>query len=126
MREGEVPMRRLASYAIGTALLASTALAQPGVAAAATETQHGTRAIRAVAADDFFFSPDRIQIHRGDSIRWTNVGNVDHTTTSDAGLWNRLLHPGDTATIRFTRTGTFRYHCNIHPTQMRGAIRVVP
>jgi plastocyanin len=60
------------------------------------------------------FRPSRITIPRGDRIRWVNRDNVNHTTTSDTGLWNETLGPGERFTRRFRRAGAFPYECTIH------------
>jgi plastocyanin len=118
-------MRTFRHRIAGIALVATIASGYAGSAVAQAQTQDSAQAIRDVAVRDDFFNPARIQIRRGDSIRWTNRGEDQHTTTSDMGFWNRLLNPGDTFTLRFPRTGTFPYHCNFH-SDMRGAVRVVP
>ena len=72
---------------------------------------------------DFGFRPRNLMIARGTVVRWVNRGNRTHTTTSNTGLWNRTLSPGEVFRRRFRRMGTFAYHCSIHP-QMTGTITV--
>jgi plastocyanin len=72
---------------------------------------------------DFGFRPRNLMIARGTVVRWVNRGNRTHTTTSNTGLWNHRLTPGETFGRRFRRMGTFAYHCSIHP-QMTGTITV--
>ena len=70
------------------------------------------------------FVPRSITIPRGTIVRWVNRGNNIHTSTSDRGLWNSgTLGTGDTFRRRFRQSGTFSYHCNIHPFMM-GTITV--
>lgn len=64
---------------------------------------------------DFAFRPRNLSIPRGTVVRWANRGNRTHTTTSNTSLWNHTLAPGETYRRRFRRTGTFAYHCSIHP-----------
>jgi plastocyanin len=116
-------MSRLGRLVLDTTLvlmLASTV----GTAAASPGTNHQVAAAKNVAIKDNFFSPAMVQIYKGDSVKWTNQGARTHTTTSDTGLWNKTLSPGATFTRTFNRLGTFRYHCNIHPS-MKGAVKVV-
>jgi plastocyanin len=81
-----------------------------------------------VTIQDFSFTPSNITIHAGMTVRWINVGPSAHTTTSDAGTWTSgtLAAPnggtyggggsqGGTFTYKFTSTGTYGYHCSIHP-----------
>ena len=54
---------------------------------------------------------------------WENVSTVQHTTTSDTGLWDVPLNPTVTYIRTFITPGTFTYHCNIHPA-MTGTVIV--
>jgi len=41
---------------------------------------------------------------------------VDHTTTSDDGLWDSAtLQPGEQFSFAFDQPGTYTYFCSIHP-----------
>ncbi|HXF35838.1 MAG TPA: cupredoxin domain-containing protein [Actinomycetota bacterium] len=119
-------------------LAATGALALPPVALA-SEPHRGPvrhepaagRSVRGAATTvrvrirDNVFRPRRITIQRGTRVRWVNRGNNPHTTTSNRGLWDSgILSPGESFTRRFRRTGTFRYHCEIH-VGMTGRVVVV-
>jgi plastocyanin len=73
-----------------------------------------TQVIR-VRIVDFAFRPRNLTIDQGTVVRWVNRGDRPHTTTSNTGLWNHTLAPGETFHRRFRRMGTFAYHCSIHP-----------
>ena len=76
-----------------------------------------------VSIGEFFFNPTPINISVGDSVRWTNNGTVDHTTT---GNWDsENLSPGSTFTQTFDSPGTSDYICTIHPL-MSGTVKVNP
>jgi plastocyanin len=116
-------MSRLARLIVGTTLglmLISTV----GIAAASAGANDHVAATKNVAIKDNFFSPSTVQIHKGDRVKWTNQGSRTHTTTSDTGLWNKTLNSGATFTRTFNQLGTFKYHCNIHPS-MKGTVKVV-
>lgn len=74
----------------------------------------------------FGFSPSALTIKIGTTITWKNESSAPHTVTSDDGQTfdsgNVLV--GGTFQFKFTSTGTFPYHCNIHP-YMRATIIVV-
>jgi plastocyanin len=74
----------------------------------------GTTQVVRVRVVDFAFRPRTLTIAQGTVVRWVNRGDVTHTTTSNTGLWNETLSPGETFRRRFRRVGTFRYHCTIH------------
>ena len=69
------------------------------------------------------FAPSSVTVSRGTKVKWVNAGDLTHTTTSNDGLWDERLDPGDTFARRFRRTGTFSFHCSIHP-EMTGTVRV--
>ncbi len=60
----------------------------------------------------------------GTKVTWFNIDDTEHTTTSNTGIWDSGVMPvGSTYSVTFNSTGTFPYHCNIHP--MTGTIVVV-
>src|SRR3990172_9417781 len=69
---------------------------------------------------DNLFIPPALTINAGTSVRWTNNGSLDHTSTSGAacisnGVWNSAtVAPGGNFTFAFTNTGTFSYFCDFH------------
>jgi plastocyanin len=75
---------------------------------------------------DFAFSPSKSRIAVGDTVRWTNMDSAPHTSTSDNGIWNSgTLAQGQSYSRVFTSTGTFPYHCAVHPS-MKDTIFVQP
>nr|BAJ19084.1 putative copper-binding protein [Streptomyces sp. SANK 62799] len=74
--------------------------------------------------EGFRFVPQSVTVSVGDSVRWINNDNADHTTTSDGPSWDSgVLTPGRSFTRVFATRGTFTYHCAIHPS-MTGTITV--
>ena len=82
------------------------------------------------------FSPDTLTISLAASgkVIWSNgdvgdgvyVGGTTHSLVGDGGTFTLGDQaPGRTKQFTFTSTGTFGYHCSIHPT-MIGAIIVTP
>lgn len=72
------------------------------------------------------FSPGTLTITVGTTVKWTNKDGVTHTVTSDNGLFNSgNIASNGTYTYSFTSTGTFEYHCAIHPS-MLGTVKVNP
>jgi plastocyanin len=61
------------------------------------------------------FSPGTITIAAGTTIKWTNKDGVNHTVTSDSGLFDSgSFGNGGTFSRQFNTAGTFPYHCTIH------------
>jgi plastocyanin len=94
---------------------AALALATAGPALAATKTVQ----IKAGG-----FVPTRVEISSGDSVKWTNVDNVNHQVVSDRGLFaSSILRPGQSYTRTFNQGGTYPYHDGMKPTS-RGSVVV--
>ena len=71
------------------------------------------------------FGPRRLVVSPETTIIWTNQDGFQHTTTSDHGLWDSgPMDPDATFKRVFRKTGTFTYHCTIHPF-MLGTITVM-
>lgn len=88
--------------------------------------------VRVVKFGEYFFTPKRITIRRGDRVRFTNVGRIEHTvadSTKNGTIRSRVIRPrplapGRSQTVTFRRRGTIYYLCTFHPTMMRGVIVV--
>ncbi len=77
-----------------------------------------------VTIQNFSFNPSTLTISVGSSVTWTNKDSVDHTVTSDTGLFQSgTLANGQSYTYQFTTAGTYNYSCSIHP-NMHGKIVV--
>jgi plastocyanin len=74
---------------------------------------------------DYFFNPAMLQIQPGQSVRWLNNGLQIHTSTSNDGFWNSdSIPPGGHYNHTFPNEGVFHYHCEMHPSLMKGTIIV--
>jgi plastocyanin len=94
---------------------------------AAGQAEAKTGALVQVSITNFKFTPKRLILHVGDTVRWTNNSNMTHTSTASNGAWNSgNIPPGGSFSFTFTATGTIPYECSIHPTLMQGLIRVKP
>ncbi len=73
---------------------------------------------------DFTYQPADLTINVGDMVTWTNIDMIEHTSTSDDGVWDSgLLSHGESFTFTFDTEGTYPYHCTPHPF-MTGVITV--
>lgn len=62
------------------------------------------------------FSPSTLTVKAGTTVKWTNKDGIAHTVTSDTGIFNSgNLNSNLTFSYMFMTTGTFSYHCSIHP-----------
>lgn len=77
------------------------------------------------------FGPELDTVTVGSTVTWTNQDGFEHTTTSDAGLWESgVVVSGQSFQHTFTDTGAYPYHCRIHGASggvgMAGTVVVVP
>jgi plastocyanin len=77
-----------------------------------------------VGVADFSFSPAESTIQVGNTITWTNNGQVEHTVKGPGFFSSKALGPGQRFSHRFNRPGRFPYVCTLHPTQMRATVVV--
>jgi plastocyanin/FtsP/CotA-like multicopper oxidase with cupredoxin domain len=80
-----------------------------------------------VAITSTGFSPSSLTIKAGDSVRWTNQDTTTHDAMADdhSSWGSPNLPPGKVWSHIFGQSGTFGYHCHIHP-EMTGTIQVNP
>jgi plastocyanin len=70
-----------------------------------------------VTISNFAFTPATIEIAAGTEVTWTNQDDIPHTATSNDGktFTSPLLDTDDEFHQRFTKPGTYPYHCALHP-----------
>jgi plastocyanin len=62
------------------------------------------------------FNPSPVTAITNTAITWINLDMIDHTITSDAGLFDSgIIGSGATFNYTFTAAGTYTYHCKVHP-----------
>jgi plastocyanin len=108
---------------------AAKQLKEAGESLASLETQTGKPAGRAEVMDvgltDNRFEPPTVSVPAGTTVRWTNRGQHKHTVMSDMGDWgSKELGPKAVYEYTFTQPGTYAYHCEVHPKEMRGTVVV--
>ncbi len=70
------------------------------------------------------FSPATLTVAKNATVTWVNDDNVTHTSTSDNNVWNTgSIGTGTSKAIVFSVSGTYAYHCAVHP-MMTGTIIV--
>ncbi len=96
--------------ALGAA--ASVASLSPALAAAPPRAH--TAATTTVTLKDIAFKKSTVKIAKGASVKWVwKDGDTPHNVTF-ASKHSKTQKSGS-YTLRFGRTGTFKYHCTIHP-----------
>jgi len=109
-----------------TATPTATPVATTQVATTAAPAQTNVITIKNSA-----FSPPTLTIKAGTTVTWINEDSEPHKVTSDPHpahtdlpeLVSGDLSKGQSYNFTFTKTGTFGYHCHLHPF-MKGQIVV--
>jgi len=72
------------------------------------------------------YQPNPVTVKVGSQVNWHNSDNIDHTATSDTGMFDDFVNAMSAhgAPVTMSTAGTFAYHCTIHP-NMRATIVVV-
>jgi plastocyanin len=80
-----------------------------------------------VTIKNFAFDPSTLTVKTGTTVTWVNNDGAPHALASDAGspeaFSSGSLSTGASFTFTFTKPGTYKYHCSIHPS-MTGTIIV--
>lgn len=92
----------------------STSAVAPGEPRAAAVLVRDTVA---VAMQQLAYTPRRIEVAAGTTIVWTNDAPLMHTVTANDGASfdSGPVAPGASWGFRFTRPGTYAFHCTPHP-----------
>lgn len=81
---------------------------------------------RTVALKDLAFSPKRVSINKGSTVKFQFLEpDTDHNVTSVGSKRFKTIANRTTGTVKrtFTRGGIYRYECTLHP-GMTGRITV--
>lgn len=84
------------------------------------------RHVRSTWVGDYAFGAQRVSIARGTTFTWRFVGAVAHDVTlasGPVGFASPDLTRG-TYSFRFTRRGTYRLFCSLHPSRMTQIVNV--
>jgi plastocyanin len=107
------------------AVLAAVALASIAGACGSSGGSAKTSATDVKVAD-FSFAPSDTTVSAGQTVTWTNEGQVDHTVKGRGFFTAKALGSGEKFSHRFANPGRFAYVCTLHPSQMRGTVVVSP
>jgi plastocyanin len=89
-----------------------------------------------VTVNDFYFGPSTVTIKKGRTVKWVwsefNTYPHDvHLKKGPKNLKNKSTYSTHTTAVteavfkkKFERTGTYRYICTIHPTEMHLTVTV--
>jgi plastocyanin len=114
-------------------VLPNKAYSSPSTTTTTTTTSHAAGAVVTIGpgaggpSNPTGFTPDTIRVVIGvnNTVTWVNNDNIDHTATSETGLFNsEIIPPGGSYSYTFTTPGNYTYGCEFHPL-MKGTVVVV-
>jgi plastocyanin len=106
-----------AASLLGVAMTASAVWA----AVTALEDKQANVTVKMV---NFTYSPDPLTVPVGTTVRWVNYDDDQHNVVSDdKSFKSKLLDKNQEYSYTFTKKGTYRYICSIHP-KMVGKVTV--
>jgi plastocyanin len=77
-----------------------------------------------ITIHNFTFSPPTLTVKPGTLVTVKNTDDTQHTVTALGGSFDTgPINGGKTATFTVSKSGTFKFHCNIH-NYMTGTIQV--
>jgi plastocyanin len=116
-------MSRLRILAVATVLAGTLAACSSSSSSSATppSTANG----HTVTIKNFAFSPASLTVKTGTKVTFINEDTVQHDATSQGSstIKSPTLNNGQSYTVTFTKAGTYRYICTIHP-NMNGTVIV--
>jgi plastocyanin len=94
------------------------ALALLCFAGAGYAAQPDTVTPNTVIIDNFAFDPPTLTVAPGTKVVWLNKDDEPHTVTSvnkDVPFKSAGLDTDDSFSFTFTKPGTYKYFCSVHP-----------
>ena len=77
-----------------------------------------------VTIDNFTFGPSEVNVAVGTTVTWTNKDDIPHTVVNtDKTFKSKVLDTDEKFSYTFTKAGSYRYFCSIHP-KMTGTVVV--
>jgi plastocyanin len=102
-----------------------TSSQSPAISTPATPTP--AAGLNSITIKNFAFSPATLTIKTGTVVTWINQDGAPHQIASDpespVQFTSESLANGASYQFTFNQTGTYTYHCSIHPS-MKGTIIV--
>jgi plastocyanin len=65
-----------------------------------------------------------VTIRKGGSVKWTWTDRAPHNVKGSGFKSRTVAKKGFTYTHRFTKRGTFKVICQVHPTSMKTTVKV--
>lgn len=98
--------------------------AEAAVGEGATPTETPTAAVEKVQIVNYAFIPSTLTVKVGTTVEWVNNDKINHTVTSDDGVFDSgVFTTSEAFEYTFNTPGEYPYHCELHPF-MKGKVIV--
>lgn len=87
-----------------------------------TQVPSTETSVTTVSITNFSFNPGTITINKGDVVIWNNNDSAPHQIVG-GDLNGQVMNKNQNYMFTFNTTGTFDYHCALHPS-MKGVVIV--
>ena len=88
------------------------------------KSAHAAPQATEIKIDNFTFSPETVTLPVNSAVTWVNKDDIPHVIASTDGIFkSKGLDTDDKYSYTFTKPGTYKYYCSIHP-KMTGTIVV--
>lgn len=100
-------------------ILLALTLAIPIIPNAYTQSTNEIFIVSDESESEDRYQPSPSTVKVGDTVVWVNKDFGTHTVTENNGLFSsEYLRPDETFRYTFNSSGTFNYHCKIHPSMI--------
>ena len=103
----------------------STGSSTPGTTTGAPTSTAATGASDSITIQHFKFSPDPLNVKQGAKVTVAILDDdVPHSVTADDGSFDTgiFMKSNGPKTITVSKTGSIKYHCQVHSNFMKGTI----
>jgi plastocyanin len=90
--------------------------------AAATKAAE-TPATHTVVIEDLKYTPETLEVKRGDVVVWVNKDPFPHTATAKGVFDSQSIATGQSWKFTASKAGEYRYLCTFHP-NMKAVLKV--
>jgi plastocyanin len=78
-----------------------------------------------ITMQDLVIAPAEVSARVGDTIEWSNIDLVAHTSTARDKSFDLMVMPNKKQTLTVKKAGTVEYYCRYHP-NMKAVLRIEP
>lgn len=118
-RHGAAAVAALTAFVLTALVLGAAGPGTPGASAQSVGAKGRTVQVELKALK---FKPDKVTVKVGDTVAFVWKEKVQHNVVFKDKVKSKIISSG-TYTRRFTKDGTYKYDCTLHP-GMKGEVKV--